>query len=328
MPRSLLRALAACVVLLLALAGCASGGTGDTAQPAPTGEAAGAFPVTLKHAFGETTIPDAPQRVVTVGFNDADFALAVGVKPVGVRENIGDYDYAQRPWAQEALGGTQPQLLTGAEIPIEQVAALKPDLILGVYSFMNQATYTALSQIAPTVAQGTPDGTNPAGWEEQTRITGQATGHTEQAEQVIAATRAKFDEAKAAHPDFAGKNLKMDFFIEGVPYDMGTDDLRAQIFAGLGFAVRPDSQTLSLERQGDLDSDLLVVLGRSRAESEADPVFRAIPAVQQGRVAYLGPFETEFAAALGYSSPLSLPYALDTVVPQLDAALKGQAPGN
>ncbi|GAA1100336.1 MULTISPECIES: ABC transporter substrate-binding protein [Pseudonocardia] len=329
MPRPLLRALAACVVLLLALAGCSSGGSGDAAQPAPADDApTGAFPVTLTHAFGQTTIPAAPQRVVTVGFNDADFALALGVKPVGVRENIGDYDYAKRPWAQEALGGTQPQLLTGSQIPVEQVAALQPDLILGVYSFMDQATYTALSQIAPTVAQGTPDGTNAAGWEEQTRITGQATGRTEQAEQVIAATRAEFDEAKAAHPDFAGTNLKMDFFIEGVPYDMGTDDLRAQIFAGLGFTVRPDSQTLSLERQGDLDSDVLVVLGRSRAESEADPVFRAIPAVQQGRVAYLGPFETEFAAALGYSSPLSLPYAIDTVAPQLDAALQGRAPGS
>ena len=65
-----------------------------------------------------------------------------------------------------------------------------------------------------------------------------------------------------------------------------------------------------------------------RRMMKADPVFRAIPAVQQGRVAYLGPFETEFAAALGYSSPLSLPYAIDTVAPQLDAALQGRAPGS
>lgn len=328
MPRSLLRTTAACAVLLLALAGCSSG-TGE--QPAEGGDAppSGAFPVSLEHAFGSTTIPEQPQRVVTVGFNDADFALAVGVQPVGVRENIGDYDYVQRPWAQEELArGPAPQLLSGADIPIEQVAALQPDLILGVYSFMDRATYDALSQIAPTVAQPTEDGTNPATWDEQTRITGQATGRTAEAEQVIADTQAKFDEVAQANPEFAGKALKLGFYIQGTPYDMGTDDLRAQLFQGLGFEVRPDSQTLSLEEQGRLDTDVLAVLGRPRAEAEADPVFRAIPAVEQGRVVYLGAFDTEFTAALGYSSPLSLPFAIDDVAPELADAVAGNAPGS
>ncbi|MEV1294825.1 ABC transporter substrate-binding protein [Pseudonocardia sp. NPDC049635] len=328
MHRSLLRATAACAVLLLALAGCSSGP--EEEQPAAgDAPASGAFPVTLEHAFGSTTVPEQPRRVVTVGFNDADFALAVGVQPVGVRENIGDYDYEQRPWAQEALSrGPAPQLLTGTDIPVEQVAALQPDLILGVYSFMDKATYDALSRIAPTIAQSTEDGTDPAPWDEQTRITGQATGRTAEAERVVADTRAKFDEAARAHPEFAGKTLKLGFYIEGTPYDMGTDDLRAQLFEGLGFEVRPDSQTLSLEEQGLLDADVLAVLGRPRAEAETDPVFRAIPAVEQGRVIYLGPFDTEFTAALGYSSPLSLPYAIDDVAPKLAEAVAGNAPGS
>ncbi|BBG01774.1 MULTISPECIES: iron-siderophore ABC transporter substrate-binding protein [Pseudonocardia] len=327
MPRSLLRTTAACAVLLLTVAGCSSGAQEQPAEGDAT--ASGQFPVTLEHAFGSTTVPEQPQRVVTVGFNDADFALAVGVQPVGVRENLGAYDYEQRPWAQEALSrGPAPQLLTGTEIPIEQVAALQPDLILGVYSFMNKATYDALSQIAPTVAQATEDGTNPASWDEQTRITGQATGRTAEAEQVIADTQATFDEARRTHPEFDGKTLKLGFYIQGTPYDMGTDDLRAQLFGGLGFEVRPDSQPLSLEEQGRLDADVLTVLGRPRAEAEADPVFRAVPAVEQGRVVYLGAFETEFAAALGYSSPLSLPYAVDDVAPKLAEAIAGNAPGN
>ncbi|MEQ3550037.1 ABC transporter substrate-binding protein [Pseudonocardia nematodicida] len=327
MSRTLLRTLAASAVLLLAVAGCSSGAgqSGTTDEPAAAGE----FPVTLEHAFGSTTIEQEPQRVVTVGFNDADFALALGVQPIAVRENIGDYDYENRPWAQEALqGGPAPEILVGADIPIEQVAALEPDLILGVYSLMDRATYDALSQIAPTIAQGTEDGTNAATWDEQTRISGQALGRTAEADEVIAQTQAKFDEAQQTYPDFAGKNLKFGFYIEGTPYDMGTEDLRAQLFDGLGFTVRPDSETLSLEEQGRLDTDLLTVIGRSRADSEADPVFSAIPAVQEGRVVYLGAFDTEFAAALGYSSPLSLPYAVDVVAPQLDAALKGEAQGS
>jgi ABC-type Fe3+-hydroxamate transport system substrate-binding protein len=46
-----------------------------------TREAGGpSFPVTIEHKFGTTEIPAAPKRVVAVGFNDQDFALAVGVE--------------------------------------------------------------------------------------------------------------------------------------------------------------------------------------------------------------------------------------------------------
>lgn len=327
MPRSLLRTLAACAVLLLALAGCSSGGE---QQPAASGEPApgGAFPVTLNHAFGSTTIEERPERVVTIGYNDADFAMALGVQPVAEREFQGDFDWQQRAWLPEPPPGPTPQVLAGSELSVEQIAALQPDLILGVYSFLDRSTYDSLAKIAPTVAQPTEDGSNAATWDVQTRITGQALGRTEQADQVIAETQAKFDEAKAAHPDFVGKDLKMAFYIEGTPWNFGTDDLRAQLFEGLGFQVRPDSQELSLEQQGQLDGDVVAVMGRTRAEAEADPVFSAIPAVREGRVVYLGGFSSEFAGALGYSSPLSLPYAIDTVAPQLDAALKGQPQGS
>ncbi|MBW0101290.1 iron-siderophore ABC transporter substrate-binding protein [Pseudonocardia sp. KRD291] len=324
MPRPLLRAAAAAAVLLLALTGCSSG----SEQPEAGGTApTGAFPVTLNHAFGATTIPAEPRRVVAVGLNDSDFLLSLGVVPVGSREFTGGFDWENRAWAQQSLGGQKPPALIGTEVPVEQIASLKPDLILGVYSFLDKTTYEALSKIAPTVAQSTPDGTDAAPWPEQMRITGQAVGRTQQADEVIAATRTKFDDAKAAHPAFAGRSLKMDFVVGGTPINLGTDDLRAQLFAGLGFRVPADTQNLSREQQGQLDADVLVVMGRSRAEAMADPVFANIPAVRAGRVAFLGGYTTEFAGALGFSSPLSLPYAIDSVAPKLDAALKGQPQG-
>lgn len=326
MPRPLLRTLAACAVLLLTLAGCSSGG-GEPAAPSGGNAPAGAFPVTLDHAFGSTTIERAPQRVVALGYNEADFVMALGVQPVAEREFIGEFPFQQRPWLPQPPLGPTPQVLDADAVPVEQIAALRPDLILGVYSFLDRGTYDALSKIAPTVAQPTEDGTNAATWDRQTRITGQALGRTERAEQVIAATRQRFDAVRRQYPAFAGKRLSMAFYVEGVPYHLGTDDLRAQMFAGLGFTVRPDSPTLSLEQQGRLDGDVIVVMGRSKAEALADPVFAAIPAVREGRVAYLGGFGTEFAGALGYSSPLSLPYAIEAAAPQLDAALQGRAPG-
>lgn len=323
MPRSLLRATAAGTALLLALSGCAGG---DPA-PAPGADPAGAFPVTLGHAFGETVIPAQPRRVVAIGFNEADFVLSLGVEPVGAREFQGEFDWQNRSWARQAQGDRKPQPLDGNTVPVEQVAALKPDLIMGVYSYLDRTTYEALSRIAPTVAQPTVDGRNAATWQEQTRITGRALGRTARAEQVVADTERRFADARAAHPGFAGKSLTMDFVVEGSPYKLGTDDLRAQLFAGLGFRVTPTTAKLSLEQQGQLDADVIAVMGRTRAEAMADPVFANIPAVKAGRVVFLGGYDTEFAAALGYSSPLSLPAAIDAVAPQLDAALAGRPQG-
>lgn len=320
MPRSLLRTLAVAAALLLALAGC--GSDSPTAQdPA----ANGAFPVTLTHAFGQTTVPAEPKRVVAVGYNEADFVLSLGVVPVGSREFTGGFDWQNRPWAQQALAGQRSEPLDGTTLPIEKVAQLQPDLILGVYSFMDKATYDALSKIAPTVAQPTPDGEDAATWQEQTKITGQALGRSQQADQVVADTERRFADVRAAHPDFAGKKLTVDFVVDGTPTNLGTDDLRAQAFQGLGFTVPATSTELSAERQAELDGDVIAVLGRSRADAMRDPVFANIPAVKAGRVAFLSDtFTTEFAGALGYSSPLSLPYAVDSMAPKLDAALKGQ----
>src|SRR5690606_13490101 len=113
----------------IALAGCGDGGGGGATT---AGAAAGDFPLTMRHRFGTTTIPARPERVVTAGFNDADFALAVGVVPVGVADFIGPYAEERRPWAQEALGGAEPEKVSGesGELHFERIAALRPDVIV------------------------------------------------------------------------------------------------------------------------------------------------------------------------------------------------------
>jgi iron complex transport system substrate-binding protein len=316
----------ALLIALLATALVACGGAPAATAPAaptaaPTSAGTAAFPVTIEHAFGSTTIPAAPQRVVTIGFNEADFALALGVVPVGVRDFIGEYAEESRPWAQEALGGATPEVVGGNELELEKIAALQPDVILGVYSFIDRATYERLSGIAPTVAP--PSETVAATWQEQTRITGRALGLTERAEQVVADAEARFAEARAANPEFAGKTLAAGFVVGGETYALGTDDLRTQLFSDLGFTLPATSTTLSRELLGELDKDVLVVLGENRAAAEADQQLAALQVVRDGRVAYLGDFSTPFAGALGFGSPLSLPYALDIAVPALRSAVGG-----
>ncbi len=302
-------------VLGLVLVGCGGGEEAGSGAPAAPG-----FPVTINHAFGTTTIPDRPARVVTVGYNDADFALALGTVPVGVRDFIGSFDETTRPWAQQALGGARPELVGGNEIDIEKVASLQSDLILGIYSQMDRATYDRLTQIAPTVPQPT-EGNTAAPWQEQTRTTARALGVPERGEQVVADVERRFSDARAANPQFAGRNLAIALVSENEFYPLGADDLRSQAFTGLGFAVPPTTETLSSEQLTRLDQQAIAVVGVNEPQALANPVFANLNAVKQGRVAYLGDEASPFAGALGFSSPLSLPYALDQMVPPLARAL-------
>ena len=111
--------------LALLVAGC--GEEQESEQPAQTNDA---FPVSIEHKFGTTVVEEPPERVVTVGFNDQDFALALGVTPVGVRQFQGGIDITKRPWAQDELAGADPQLIGAEDLEFEKIAALRPDLIL------------------------------------------------------------------------------------------------------------------------------------------------------------------------------------------------------
>ena len=46
------------------------------------------FPITIKHAFGETTITEKPERIATIAWGNQDVPLALGVAPVGVSKGL------------------------------------------------------------------------------------------------------------------------------------------------------------------------------------------------------------------------------------------------
>ena len=193
-------------LLVLGAVGC---GTGEEGEP---NENASGGTRTVEHKYGATEVSGTPERVVTVGFSDQDPVLALGVKPVAVTDWYGDYPYAVWPWAQGELGDAKPEVLnrgkfTGATEPnFEQVAALEPDLIVGMYSGLSEQQYETLSEIAPTVPQSGeyPDYGMP--WQEMTRVAGRALGKQERAEEIIAGVEARFEKACGEHPEFEGKS--------------------------------------------------------------------------------------------------------------------------
>ena len=129
----------------------------------------------------------------------------------------------------------------------------------------------------------------------------------------------------AQNPDFAGQTLAVDFagVADSAHYLFGTDDLRTQFFTGLGFAVAETSTPVSQEQLPLLDQDVLIGGGYTKEEGAADPLFARLAVVSEDRTVYFGDYDTDLMGALGYGSPLSLPYLLDEVVPALQQAADG-----
>ena len=191
--RALTTAVGIAAATSLALAGCSSGSDAGGAESAssPAGGATDGFPVTIEHAFGETTIESEPERVATWGWGSTEAAIAVGVFPVGVAEQVWTVgEQALLPWVEEAYdaaGVEHPVIFTdpegGASVPYEEFIEADPDVIVAPYSGLTEEQYDTLSEIAPVVAFPEAAWTTP--WDETISITAKALGRSAEGEKVL-----------------------------------------------------------------------------------------------------------------------------------------------
>ncbi|MGH3982907.1 MAG: iron-siderophore ABC transporter substrate-binding protein [Pseudonocardiaceae bacterium] len=298
------------------LAGC---GAPDAEAPPPSSSDDGRFPRIVAHKYGSTEIPAEPQRVVTVGLSDHDYVLALGVVPVGLTDWYGDYPNGTWPWAADELGDAQPEVMPRNEdrINFEQVAALRPDLVLGQYSGMTESDYALLSQIAPTVAQSAefPDYGMP--WEETTRVVGAALGQSERAEELIDGVEARFAATRAAHSQFQGlAAVVAEQFEPGTYVVRGPTDPRTRFLTALGF-VLPDEiaqltgdrgeADISAEQIGLVDQDLVLwnvgFTPELPAVLASDPLYQGLTVAREGRDVFLA--DKVLSGALTWSTVLS-----------------------
>lgn len=329
LTRRALGALAA--ASLLTLAACST----DT-EPAATPEEStatteGAFPVTVEHIWGETTVEAEPERVVVLGVTDADAVLALGVVPVAVQPFFAEYTSGVGPWAEDLVEGADIQVLEpGSENNVELVASLQPDLIIAVSSGFDQAIYDQLAQVAPTLAR--PAGTVAYGVDrdDATRAIGQVLGRAEQAEELIDTADAAFASAREANPEFAAATGTVILPFDGQYGAYTPVDARGRIMAELGFSLPADLAAeddgssffvdVSNERLNLVDGDVLVVLVDSATENVVaeDAVLQALPVTEAGGLIVA---EGALRGAMSYNTVLSAPFAVDELVPQLQAAL-------
>jgi len=309
----------------LLVAACSTDGSDDDATPKT---------VTIKHLFGETTIPAPPKRVVSAGFTEQDDLLAVGVVPIAVTNWFGDQPFGVWPWALPKLGSAQPAVLNlDNGIQVDQIAALKPDLIVAVNAGLDADTYQKLSAIAPTIAQsGNEAFFEP--WKDQAAAVGTAVFQGRQMKQLISAVDGKFADVAKNNTAFKDKKavlLAGSFF--GGTLTATLPGWRTDFLTAMGFQV-PDSigayavddhrAAIPRDKLADaLDSaDVLIWSTESDADQAAllaDPAVAALAATKANRNVFTG---KDLAGAIAFASPLSYPVVADQLPPLLSRALR------
>jgi iron complex transport system substrate-binding protein len=289
------------------------------------GEVAKDGSVTVKHIFGETKIPAPPKRVVSAGFTEQDDLLAVGVVPIAVTDWFGSEPFGVWPWAQPKLGAAQPVVLNLNDgIQVDQIASLKPDLIVATNAGLDQDTYTKLSAIAPTIAQSGPDAFF-GPWKDQATAIGQAVFKADDMANLIAGVDAKFADVGKNNPQFAGKTVLLlggTFYQDSVR--ITTPGWRTDFLTNMGFTILDtDGELVSRDKMASVLDDADVLIWTTESDEEqaallADPIIVKLRATVQNRNVFTG---KDLAGAIAFGSTLSYPVVAETLPPLIAKAL-------
>jgi ABC-type Fe3+-hydroxamate transport system substrate-binding protein len=109
--------------------------------------------VTVRHGYGETTLPRNPERILAADETTLDYLLALGLSPIGVTS----YSPELPDYLAEHAGDITVIPVAGGpdSVNLEALLVLEPDLIIG-YEHLGgnfaPELYEQVSQIAPTVS--------------------------------------------------------------------------------------------------------------------------------------------------------------------------------
>ncbi len=290
------------------------------------------FPLTIKHKFGETVIPEKPERVASIDYGGIGNLLALGVQPVTVRQWRAQdgFELTAGPWAEPLLSSV-PVVLEG-DLDLEAIAGADPDVIVALWSGIDAADYERLSLIAPVVAVPEGAGDYALAWDERARLAGRAVGEEHEAERQIAAIQARIENIRRAHPDWADMTVVVAATRGENPSAYTRHDVRTQFLTALGFEIPDaldalsDEQTFSLalsaEEIAPIDADIIVWYGdeQTRRTIMELPSRPFLSAYGTGGEIFL---PNEVVAAFARVSLLSIPVAVEALVPMLEAAADG-----
>jgi iron complex transport system substrate-binding protein len=158
---------------------------------------------------------------------------------------------------------------------------------------------------------------------------------------LIADVDAQFAAAAADHPEFAGRNV---IFLQNAFHDGEAiayqEGLSTDFLTDLGFSIPDELDAFVGEAEGSqafIPLEQLSVLDAAdvllwatekpgdRAALEQQPLYRNLEEVQAGRQVFTDGLS---AGAVYFTSPLSLPFALEALVPALSSTLAGEGPAD
>lgn len=337
------KATAVLAAAALTLSACSTGPANSSADSTASSSSSAQFPVTIKHVYGKTIIEKQPTRVATVSWVNDDVSIALGVVPVGVPKNEwGGNGQGSTPWKDAALeelsagfgSSKAPVQYSEADgINFTEIAKLAPDVILAAYSGLTEEDYKKLSEIAPVVAH--PELAYGTSWQDATTLIGKALGKDSEAAKLISDTEATVKEEAAKYPQIAGKTFIYGYALPSDPSQTGiytANDNRPKFLSSIGMKLAPVAEQASAgskeffvpwsaEKVNELESDIFLSSVEEASDADAiknDPLLGQIPAVKKG--AFVADANKSLVLAISASSPLSLPWALDTFLPELATA--------
>lgn len=307
--RAVLTVLAPAVALVAAACGGApaTGGAGSSTSPATATASAASYPVTVTAANGQVTVKSPPKRIVSLSptLTEMLYAIGAGSQVVAV-DSLSSYP-AQAP--RTKLSAFHPNA--------EAVVGYAPDLV--VFSHDSNGLLKALEKLGVTAlllpaAEDLPDS-----YVQQATL-GRATGHPDQAVQVVRRTQARIAAAVASVPkSTAGQKVYHE--IDQTYYSATSDTFLGSIYTLFGLQNIADGAKnaassggylrLSAEYVVSSAPDLIVLAdgrccGQSPATVAQRPAFGNVPAVARGKVIAIddslasrwGPRTADFAEAV------------------------------
>jgi iron complex transport system substrate-binding protein len=255
----------------------------------------------VTHVMGESCVPKQLQRVVVLDATTFEYAIALGIKPIGAP--LSDQFASQ---LQQDLTGIEEIGVVG-EPSLEKILALQPDLIIGQDYY--QTIYSQSSQIAPTILYGFE---HSGQWKEVFMNVARMLQKTEVAEQVMSNYAKRLEKFKQQ----MGQRLKTEVSVVRIYPDRINLYLRDS-FCGIilqdAGLLRPEAQNISAseakerfvnEIQVSISSELLhqadgdvmfVWTGENTAEAtqqaqqklaklKSDPFWQRLKVVQQNKI--------------------------------------------
>ncbi|TCJ32454.1 iron-siderophore ABC transporter substrate-binding protein [Parafrankia sp. BMG5.11] len=319
--RKSLAAVCVAAAVMVGIVACGSDDDGGASQEGGTAAAAG-FPVTIKHAFGSTTIPAEPKKIIALSYEE-DTLAALGITPIAYGQNPDKPD-GDFPWLEGRIDLADSTALdTSGDLNLEQIAALDPDLILATNFYGLADYYDRLSEIAPTVAYETDAGIST--WQDVSTVIGKAVGREADVAKAIEATEKIVSDAAAELPGLAGKTFSYSYYYEsnGLAVIDDPETISIQLYGQLGMKLSPRvtasvvDRALSMEKIGELDADFMMIgfaTDELRTEMKANELYTRIPAVVDGRAQEVDAFT---AGAVNNPTILNIPWQLEQLKPTL-----------